>query len=201
MASALAGGAGAGAAVGEEEGAGKKASGRAADGDAGAQATPRSLASTVSVASRCALPTDAPSVASSSLARRGIRSTIAGAGAGAEREPAARSRAVRPAPPETLPAAAAHRRRRRRAGRQRRCGAPGRHLRSPLTHLTSGRAGLRCRAGMTPRTDLITASRVDLALILLPAVTWLEASVILAASGIPAGQDRNAGAAAAFGTA
>lgn len=198
MASALAGGAGAGAAVGEEESAGKKASGRAADDDAGAQAAPRSLASAVSVASRCVLSTDAPSAASSSLARRGIRSTIAGAGA--EREPAARSRAVRQVTPETLPAAAAHRRRRRRAGRQRSCGAPGRHLCSPLTHLTSGRAGLRCRAGMTPRTDFITASRVDLALILLPAVTWLKASVMLVASGIPAGQDRNAGA-AACGTA
>ncbi|QJE03031.1 hypothetical protein HH212_26095 [Massilia forsythiae] len=38
---------------------------------------------------------------------------------------------------------------------------------------------------MTPRTDLITASRVDLALILLPAITWLQASCMLAASGVP----------------
>jgi hypothetical protein len=40
-------------------------------------------------------------------------------------------------------------------------------------------------AAMTPRTDLITASRVDLTLILLPTITWLEASVALAASGVP----------------
>jgi hypothetical protein len=39
---------------------------------------------------------------------------------------------------------------------------------------------------MTPRTDLTTASRVDLALILLPAITWQEASCMLAASGVPA---------------
>jgi hypothetical protein len=39
---------------------------------------------------------------------------------------------------------------------------------------------------MDPRTDLITASRVDLVLILLPGVTWLEASVMLAVSGVPA---------------
>jgi hypothetical protein len=39
---------------------------------------------------------------------------------------------------------------------------------------------------MTPRTDLTTASRVDLTLILLPAITWLEASCMLAVSGVPA---------------
>jgi len=39
---------------------------------------------------------------------------------------------------------------------------------------------------MMPRTDHITANRVDLALILLPAITWLEASCMLAASGVPA---------------
>jgi hypothetical protein len=39
---------------------------------------------------------------------------------------------------------------------------------------------------MVERTDLITASRVDLALILLPLVGWLETSVTLAASGVPA---------------
>jgi hypothetical protein len=39
---------------------------------------------------------------------------------------------------------------------------------------------------MIKRTDLITASRVDLALILLPTITRLEASCMLAASGVPA---------------
>jgi len=39
---------------------------------------------------------------------------------------------------------------------------------------------------MTPRTDQITASRVDAALILLPAISWLEASYMLAVSGVPA---------------
>jgi hypothetical protein len=39
---------------------------------------------------------------------------------------------------------------------------------------------------MVERTDLITASRVDLALILLPLVGWLETLVTLAASGVPA---------------
>lgn len=39
---------------------------------------------------------------------------------------------------------------------------------------------------MTPRTDIITASRVDLTLILLPAISWLEASCMLAVSGVPA---------------
>lgn len=38
---------------------------------------------------------------------------------------------------------------------------------------------------MDPRTDLITASRVDLTLLLLPAITWLEASRMLALSGVP----------------
>jgi predicted permease len=36
------------------------------------------------------------------------------------------------------------------------------------------------------RTDLVTASRVDLALILLPLVGWLATSVTLAVSGVPA---------------
>mgnify|MGYP000400660291 CR=1 FL=1 len=44
----------------------------------------------------------------------------------------------------------------------------------------------RYRVGMTPRTDTITASRVDLALTLLPEITWLEASTMLALSGVPA---------------
>jgi hypothetical protein len=43
---------------------------------------------------------------------------------------------------------------------------------------------------MTPpacaRTDLVTASRVDLVLILLPIISWLEATCSLAASGVPA---------------
>jgi hypothetical protein len=38
---------------------------------------------------------------------------------------------------------------------------------------------------MTPRTDILTASRVDLTLILLPEITWLEASCMLAESGVP----------------
>jgi hypothetical protein len=38
---------------------------------------------------------------------------------------------------------------------------------------------------MTPRTDLITASQVDLTLILLPTITWLEASCMLGVSGVP----------------
>lgn len=42
----------------------------------------------------------------------------------------------------------------------------------------------RGRSKMTQRTDLITASRVDLALILLPAITWWEASYMLAVSGV-----------------
>jgi hypothetical protein len=39
---------------------------------------------------------------------------------------------------------------------------------------------------MTPRTDHLTASRVDLALILLPEITWLEAACMLALSEVPA---------------
>lgn len=39
---------------------------------------------------------------------------------------------------------------------------------------------------MVPRTDLITASRVDLALILLPEVGWLAVACTLASSGVPA---------------
>jgi hypothetical protein len=38
---------------------------------------------------------------------------------------------------------------------------------------------------MKPRTDHLTAARVDLTLILLPAITWLEASCMLALSGVP----------------
>lgn len=38
---------------------------------------------------------------------------------------------------------------------------------------------------MELRTDLVTASRVDLALLLLPTITWLEASCMLALSGVP----------------
>jgi hypothetical protein len=38
---------------------------------------------------------------------------------------------------------------------------------------------------MTERTDLITASRVDLTLILLPAIGWLEAAWTLAANDVP----------------
>lgn len=36
------------------------------------------------------------------------------------------------------------------------------------------------------RTDILTAMRVDLALTLLPAISWLEASCMLATSGVPA---------------
>lgn len=39
---------------------------------------------------------------------------------------------------------------------------------------------------MTPRTDFLTAVRVDLTLLLLPAITWIEASCMLAARGVPA---------------
>jgi hypothetical protein len=35
------------------------------------------------------------------------------------------------------------------------------------------------------RSDLITASRVDLALLLLPTVGWLQTACTLAASGVP----------------
>jgi len=38
---------------------------------------------------------------------------------------------------------------------------------------------------MVPRTDTLTASRVDLALILLPAITWQEAACMLSLSGVP----------------
>lgn len=38
---------------------------------------------------------------------------------------------------------------------------------------------------MKLRTGIVTASRVDLALILLPAVTWLEVSCMLALRGVP----------------
>jgi len=43
----------------------------------------------------------------------------------------------------------------------------------------------RYRGGMTPRTDLFTTSRVDQALIPLPAITWLEASCMFAVSEVP----------------
>lgn len=39
---------------------------------------------------------------------------------------------------------------------------------------------------MQTRTDSLTASRVDLTLILLPTITWLEASCMVALSGVPA---------------
>lgn len=39
---------------------------------------------------------------------------------------------------------------------------------------------------MTPRLDLITASQIDLALLLLPEVGWLATSCMLATSGVPA---------------
>jgi hypothetical protein len=45
---------------------------------------------------------------------------------------------------------------------------------------------VRHDGGMKPRIDLITASRVDLALLLLPVISWLEASCMLAVSGVPA---------------
>jgi hypothetical protein len=38
---------------------------------------------------------------------------------------------------------------------------------------------------MTPRTDHITAMRVDLTLMLLPAISWWEAAWALAANGVP----------------
>jgi hypothetical protein len=38
---------------------------------------------------------------------------------------------------------------------------------------------------MIERTDLVTASRVELALILLPMIGWLKTSYTLAASGVP----------------
>lgn len=38
---------------------------------------------------------------------------------------------------------------------------------------------------MIARTDIITASRVDLALLLLPEVGWLAAAVAMAVSGVP----------------
>lgn len=38
---------------------------------------------------------------------------------------------------------------------------------------------------MTRRTDYITAMRVDLTLMLLPAITWWEASWALAANDVP----------------
>lgn len=39
---------------------------------------------------------------------------------------------------------------------------------------------------MEQRADIITAMRIDYALILLPEVTWLEASCMLARSGVSA---------------
>jgi hypothetical protein len=38
---------------------------------------------------------------------------------------------------------------------------------------------------MTPRTDYLTACRVDMTLILLPLIGWLGASVALAANDVP----------------
>jgi hypothetical protein len=40
-------------------------------------------------------------------------------------------------------------------------------------------------AGMIKRTDLFTASKVDLTLILLPVIGWLEAACMLAEAGVP----------------
>jgi hypothetical protein len=55
-----------------------------------------------------------------------------------------------------------------------------------IAEFTQGqRLGMQYCLRMTERTDLITASRVDLALILLPISTWLEASCMLALSGVP----------------
>lgn len=45
--------------------------------------------------------------------------------------------------------------------------------------------GCRYRVRMEPRTDIITASRVDLALIPLAAITWMKASCMLAVNGVP----------------
>jgi hypothetical protein len=39
---------------------------------------------------------------------------------------------------------------------------------------------------MDQRADLLTASRVDLGLILLPEIGWLAAAVMFAVSGVPA---------------
>jgi len=39
---------------------------------------------------------------------------------------------------------------------------------------------------MEKRVDTLTTGRVDAALLLLPAITWLEATVMMAASGVPA---------------
>lgn len=38
---------------------------------------------------------------------------------------------------------------------------------------------------MSPRTDLLTASRVDLTLMLLPTISWLGASCTLALNAVP----------------
>jgi len=38
---------------------------------------------------------------------------------------------------------------------------------------------------MTPRTDHLTACRIDLALILLPAITWQEAACMLTENQVP----------------
>jgi hypothetical protein len=40
-------------------------------------------------------------------------------------------------------------------------------------------------AAMIKRTDSITASRVDLTLMLLPSIGWLEAAYTLAANDVP----------------
>jgi hypothetical protein len=39
---------------------------------------------------------------------------------------------------------------------------------------------------MNARVDIVTSSRVDLALLLLPEVGWLAAAVTMAVSGVPA---------------
>lgn len=55
-----------------------------------------------------------------------------------------------------------------------------------MSRLTGLPAALQHHLGMTQRTDTLTAMRVDLTLILVPAISWLEASRMLALSGVPA---------------
>jgi hypothetical protein len=54
-----------------------------------------------------------------------------------------------------------------------------------IEHAHRATLSQRDHSAMVERTDLITASRVDLALILLPLVGWLKTSYTLAASGVP----------------
>lgn len=55
-----------------------------------------------------------------------------------------------------------------------------------MSKLTGLLAALQHHHGMTQRTDSHIAMQVDLTLILLPIITWLEASVMLPVSGVPA---------------